>query len=88
MIFSHCLLSLSQLLFLFLESRFGTVTRLFNVVIQCRHSSSTKSASGQTSCLRSGCGCMWDAQLIQQRSKLFVPHETELTAWGAGLRPA
>ena len=31
--------------------------------------------AGQTSCLRSGCGLpMWDAQLSQRRSRLFVPH--------------
>jgi hypothetical protein len=40
------LLSLSQLLFLFLESRFGAVTRPFNVGIgvQCRYSFSSESA--------------------------------------------
>jgi hypothetical protein len=44
LVFGHCLLSLSQLLFLFLKSRFGAVTRPFNVGIQCRYSFSTKSA--------------------------------------------
>ena len=34
LVFGHCLLPLSQLLFLFLESRFGSVTRPFSVGVQ------------------------------------------------------
>jgi hypothetical protein len=64
MVFGHCLLSLSQLLFLFFKSRFGAVTRPFNVVIQCRNSFSTKSAR-TTDFLPEELmrAAMWDAQL-------------------------
>ena len=42
LVFGHCLLPLSQLLFLFLESRFGAVTRPFNVGVQSRYSFSSE----------------------------------------------
>jgi hypothetical protein len=48
LVFGHCLLSLSQLLFLFLESRFGAVTRLFNVRVQCRYSFRANPLARQT----------------------------------------
>jgi hypothetical protein len=44
LVFGHCLLPLSQLLFLFLESRFGAVTRPFSVGVQSRYSFSSEPA--------------------------------------------
>jgi hypothetical protein len=44
LVFGHCLLPLSKLLFLFLESRFGAVTRPFSVGVQSRYSFSSQSA--------------------------------------------
>jgi hypothetical protein len=43
-VFGHCLLPLSQLLFLFLENRFGAVTRRFSVSVQSRYSCSSEPA--------------------------------------------
>jgi hypothetical protein len=48
LVFGHCLLPLSQLLFLFLESRFGAVTRPFSVGVQSRYSFSSEPARRTT----------------------------------------
>src|SRR5262249_32549838 len=74
LVFSHCLLPLLQLLFLFLESRFGAVTRPFSFGVQSAYSySRANPLAGQTS-LPEVPDCrlpMWDAQPSQRRSRLF-----------------
>src|SRR5262245_21123878 len=44
LVFGHCLLPLSLLLFLFPESRFGAVAHTFSVGLQSRYSCSSESA--------------------------------------------
>jgi hypothetical protein len=76
-VFSHCLLPLLQLLFLFLESRFGAITRPFSFGVQSdTPSRRANPLAGQTSLPEgpdAACRC-WDAQPSVRRSRYFVPH--------------
>jgi hypothetical protein len=84
LVFGHCLLPLSQLLFLFLESRFGSVACLFSVGVQFSLLLFGIRSQDRLSCLRTGCRLsMWDAQSSQRRSRLFVPR---VPREGAGIR--
>ena len=71
LVFCHCLLTLAQLLFLFLESRFGSVTRLFSVDVQTRLSESAPRKAflprGPDVAIDVGCSTS------QLRSEPFVP---------------
>jgi hypothetical protein len=70
LVFGHCLLTLSQPLFLFLENRFGSITCLVSVDVQLRYSFSGEPAQrtnlpgGPDAVCRCGVG-----QLSQRRSR-------------------